>query len=334
MAGSSRGDMYVYGQPGIIFVPEDASKSSCTLDQQISSQIRWPVVGWKVGTDWSLFGFVGLFTPFLGTLRNLRSGGDKFPLLGSLSNGKTGPHGTFPGILETTWRTCFVTPSTDWLSRTECGLWCHKKVVKNDLGGVEGVVTGEMSGNICSHQEAITMFKDIEINSVLLNTVLLLQDIRIKKSNLDYLGFYLFFLFFGLTFLWAPENKTEQTRKEPPVAKHLWLFIVIISFLHFEKNSNSILHFWGLSIIGSADWLYHRLWSGSSVLGLVSFSCKGSIFCEAVKLFYKNLNTPSWGEADSSLCLHLWHLLMCPFWSVWSPQMVPVLTYTFPSFWF
>lgn len=127
MGGSSRGNVYFYGQPEITFVSEDTSESSCTLDQRISRQN--PMASrWVESRYWPVACLV---------LRNsLRLSGDaqepekwwgQAPsLLGSLSDAKSGPCETVLGILETTWRTRFVTPSIGQLSRTGRWLRCHR----------------------------------------------------------------------------------------------------------------------------------------------------------------------------------------------------------------
>lgn len=105
--------------------------------------------------------FCGTLYALSGDTQELEKWWGQAPSLpGSLSDGKSGPRETVLRILGTTWRTRFVTPSIGQLFRTEHWLWCYKDVAeKSDLGRVEGVVTGEMSGNIFSHQEMIIMFQ-------------------------------------------------------------------------------------------------------------------------------------------------------------------------------
>lgn len=145
-------------------------------------------------------------------------------------------------------------------------------MVLQGRGREEGLRQGRRSGNICSHQEMIITFQRHRNQLCLVKYYA--SPSRHTNKNLTLITWFLFYFFSPLAFLWALENKTEQAREESPVAKHLWLFIVIISFLHFEKNSNLILHFWGLSIIRPADQLYHWLCDGC----LVSWVPPGSGF--------------------------------------------------------
>lgn len=82
MAGSPRAGVYFYEQHKIIFVSEYTTTSSeglRLLDLQRKHQ--WQLARLKVDAVLGVIWFCGIFKkPFLGTLRNLRSGEVKFPL--------------------------------------------------------------------------------------------------------------------------------------------------------------------------------------------------------------------------------------------------------------